>query len=485
MKILKNVIKVISFLLVIIICITLIRTFSVKSKQVNNVDKVDIDINIDRASNNLAKVLQYKTISYTDPEKFDYNEFLKLHKFIDDTYPKVKENLSKKVINNYSLLYKWEGSNSKLKPLILCAHMDVVGIEKDTISKWKHGPFSGDIAEEKIWGRGARDNKCQMFSILEAVEYLLGNNYKPERTIYLAFGHDEEVTGQNGAANIAKYLEGNNVEAECVIDEGGAIVKNAVPGVDKDVALIGIAEKGYMTLKLSADLEGGHSSDPPEETAINSVSKAISKIDEYSFEETLKEIKPMFEYAAPEANFTMKLVYSNLWLTEGILKKVLNSSKDTASLIKTTKAVTVFNAGFKDNVIPDKASALINFRLMPGEKVSNIKAKVEEIIDDSNVKVELYGYYNDAPESSPVDTESFVNIQRSIKEVFPESISIPFFLSGRTDSKYYKNITRNIYNVTPSIKEDDEVGHGVNERIPVDNYKEYIEFFIQLIKNFQ
>lgn len=485
MKILKKVLKILSIIIIITVSISLVRTFSVKSKQVENVEQVNLDIDMDSASKNLSKALQCRTISYTDPDEFDYDEFLKLHDLIDEMYPEVKKNLDKEIINNYSLLYKWTGSDESLKPIILCGHMDVVGVEDSTLDEWKHSPFSGDIADGIIWGRGARDNKCQVFSILEGVEYLLKSGYKPQRTIYLGFGHDEEVTGQNGAAYIAKHLEEQGVEAECVIDEGGAIVKNAVPGVHKDTALIGIAEKGYMTLKISADLDGGHSSDPAQNTAINSVCRAVDKIDDYSFKETLEQVKPMFEFAAPESDFSMKLAYSNLWLTGGVLKNILDSSPETASMIKTSKVATVFNAGFKDNVVPSEASALINFRLMPGETVEETKSKIEKIIDDKNIKVELNGYYNDPPQSSPVDTESFVNIQKSLKEIFPDSISIPYFLSGGTDSKYYENITKNIYKVTPSVKEKDEVGHGVNERIPVDNYKQYIEVVVQLIKNLQ
>lgn len=484
MKILKMILKILSCLLLIVISTLIIKTYFTKSKQIKDVNSdINIQIDMDKASSNLSKALQFKTISYTDPNEFNYNEFIKLHNFIDETYPKVKENLSKETIANYSLLYKWEGANKELKPLILCAHMDVVDVEEGTLNEWKHEPFSGEIAEEKIWGRGARDNKCQVFSILEAIEYLLENGYKPERTIYLAFGHDEEVLGQNGAANIAKYLEENGVEAECLIDEGGAIVKNAIPGVNKKTALIGVAEKGYMTLKLSANMDGGHSSDPAKETAVGSLSTAISKIENYSFDETLDMVKPMFEYAAPESKFPMNVVYSNQWLTGGILENILSSSPDTDSSIRTTKAVTVFNAGFKDNVIPSEASALINFRLMPGETVEETKNKIIKIIDNNKINVELYGYYNEVPEMSPIDTETFKNIQKSLKEVFKDCISVPYFISGGTDSKHYYNITKNIYRVTPSIKEKDEVGHGINERIPIDNYEEYIKVFIGLIKN--
>jgi len=138
MKILKKILKISSCLLLMIIITIIFNTCVTKSKQIKD---VNIELDMDKASSNLSKALQFKTISYTDPNEFDYNQFLKLHNFIDETYPKVKENLSKETIANYSLLYKWEGTNKELKPLILCAHMDVVDVEKETLNEWKYEPF--------------------------------------------------------------------------------------------------------------------------------------------------------------------------------------------------------------------------------------------------------------------------------------------------------------------------------------------------------
>lgn len=485
MKMLKKILKGIICGLLCLGVILGVRTVITKSKQVTVQNKdLNIKLNMDKASKNLSKALQYKTISYTDPTKFHYNEFIKLHQFIDNTYPNVKSKLKKEVINNYSLLYTWQGKNKDLKPLVLTAHMDVVDVEEATLKDWKHDPFSGDIAEGKVWGRGARDNKCQVFSILEAVEYLIQNGYEPERTIYLAFGHDEEVRGVNGAAKIAEVLESRGVKAECLVDEGGAIVKNQIPGVSGQVALVGFGEKGDMNLKLSAKLDGGHSSDPKKTTAISTISNAITKLNNYKFKGSLEYVKPTFEYAAPEANVPLKIVMSNTWLTGGILEKALSSSSDTDSLLRTTKVATIFNTGFLDNVIPYEASTIVNFRLLPGDTVEGVKEKVMQIIDDKNVKVELYGYCKNAPEVSPTNTEAFIKVQQSLKEVFPDAISVPYFTSGGTDSKYYTKITKNRYQMTPSVKEKDEKGHGINERIPIDNYEQYIKVFIQLIKNF-
>lgn len=485
MKIFNNVLKITGCIVLIILVVIVIRTLTIPSKQVK-VDNANLTINLDmdKASRNLSHALQFKTISYTDPVEFDYDEFSRLRQFIDETYPKVATNLKKETVNQNSLLYTWEGTNnSELKPLVLCAHMDVVGVEETTLDEWKYPPFSGAIAEGKIWGRGARDNKCQVFSILEAVEHLLGSGYTPARTIYLAFGHDEEVLGVNGAAKIAELLNKRGVAAECLIDEGGAIVEKSIPGVSGKVALIGTAEKGYLTLKISTSMEGGHSADPNRETAIGAISSAITKLDKHQFDGTLDYVQPMFQYAAAEASFPMKAVYSNLWLTGRIIQNIMESSPDTYSSIRTTKVATVFNAGFKDNVIPQESSALINLRLMPGDRIEDTIHTTNGIINNDNIKVETVGYYNEARKQASTDNDSFRAIQKSLKQVFPDSISVPYFISGGTDAKHYTSITKNLYNVTPSIKEKDEEGHGVNERISIDNYEEYIKVFIQLIRN--
>ena len=190
--------------------------------------------------------------------------------------------------------------------------MDVGGIEEGTQKDWKHQPFSGDIADGKIWGRGARDNKCQVFSMLEAAEYMIGKGYSPQRTIYFAFEHDEEVLGVNGAAKIAETLKQRGIVPECVIDEGGAVVNGMVPGVKQKVVLIGTAEKGYLSLKLTAKANGGHSSSPEKATSIGILSQAMAKLDNYKFKPSLGAMSPMFRAAAAAAKFPFNFLYSNL-----------------------------------------------------------------------------------------------------------------------------------------------------------------------------
>ena len=206
-------------------------------------------------------------------------EFLALHEYLKETFPKVHSGLTKETINDYSLLYTWKGSDETLKPILLMAHLDVVPVEPASEADWQHPPFEGQIQDGYIWGRGALDDKAGVMGLLEAVETLLAEGFRPKRTIYLAFGHDEELGGPNGAAKIAELLLSRKVELDYVLDEG-LIIANGILPVSKPVALIGIAEKGFVSLELSVETEGGHSSMPPPNTAIGILSEAVNKLEE-------------------------------------------------------------------------------------------------------------------------------------------------------------------------------------------------------------
>ncbi len=486
MKIVKRILFALAALLLVFISVVAVRTITFKSNQTTDVKPMEkLKLSESKIVNHLSQAIRYKTVSYTDPDLFNYDEFDKLIRYIEQAFPKTHKVLKREIVNKHSLLYTWEGTDKALKPIVLIAHMDVVGVEKETEKDWIHGPFSGEVADGKIWGRGARDNKSQVMSALEAIEYLLANNFTPKRTIYIAFGHDEEVLGVNGAEKIAQLLKSRKIKPDCVIDEGGAIQKNAVPGIKGNVALIGTGEKGYLTLRLSVNAEGGHSSTPSKNTSVGILSRAIVRLDNNKFSSSLIGVKPMLEYAASYMKFPYNVMASNLWATGGIIKKVMAASPDTNAMIRTTGVVTIYSGGFKDNVIPSYASVVMNFRLLPGDTTVSVIKHVKKVINDSRVKISVTGFNNNPPPVSSVKTKSFKILQTSIKQVFPDTICVPYLVTGGTDSKHYAVLTPNLYRFTPSIKEKDEESHGINERIPIKNYKQYIAYYIQMIKNFQ
>src|SRR5438477_947948 len=196
-------------------------------------------------------------------------------------------------MNGYGLLYEWTGSDPGLAPVVLLAHQDVVPIEPGTEGRWTEPPFEGRIAAGYVWGRGALDDKGSLVGLLEAVEHLVAAGAKPRHTVYFAFGYDEEVGGRRGAARIAELLASRNVHPEFVLDEGGALATGLITGVAAPVALIGIAEKGYVTVELTAQAEGGHSSMPPRATAVGieecppsawAVSSTVTRSEEHTSE---------------------------------------------------------------------------------------------------------------------------------------------------------------------------------------------------------
>ncbi len=373
----------------ILTTVILIRVAGFNSRQIQSEPLQAIGIDRAALVKRLSEAIRFKTLSLQEPAHSNPDEFLQLHAFIDRSFPRLHQSLNKETVGGYSLLYTWLGKDKRLKPLLLMAHMDVVPVEAATESSWHQPPFSGRVADGFIWGRGAMDNKASVMGLLEAVEHLLESGFEPQRTVYLAFGHDEEIGGNDGAAKIAGLLHSRGVELEYVLDEGLNIFNGIVPGISAPVALIGVAEKGYLTLQLTAESPGGHSSAPSEHTAITVISRSLQRLEARPFPTRLSEpTREMFEFLGPEMSWTKRLALANLWLFDPLLKNQLTRSPLTNALVRTTMTPTIFHAGVKENALPTKASAVINLRLAPGETVAGAIAHVRAAIDDPSVGVQ-------------------------------------------------------------------------------------------------
>ena len=246
-------------LLIFLAVFIVMKTMFYSPRQKKVKPRAFVDIDGKSVAERLGLAVQFKTLAYPEHEKIDENTFLGLHRMLQTLYPQVHAKLTREVINDYSLLYTWKGKDPELKPIMLTAHIDVVPADEGEASGWIHPPFSGEVVDGSVWGRGTQDDKHSVIGILEAVEYLLKEGYQPERTVYLGFGHDEEIGGVNGAAAIADLLESRGVQLGCLLDEGGSVLESFLPGVDTPAAMIGISEKGYISLKLSVEIDGGHS----------------------------------------------------------------------------------------------------------------------------------------------------------------------------------------------------------------------------------
>ncbi len=488
----KTVIRVfagIFAVVLIVLTIVLLKTIAFTSKQVKAEPAGDFTVDAQSSAQRLASAIRIPTISYENNADVKGTEFRIFHLYLDKSFPKLHEALKKEVINNYSLLYTWPGRDLKLKPIVLMAHMDVVPVEEKTINEWKYKPFEGRIAEGYIWGRGTLDNKANLLGIMEAVEGLLAKGFQPKQTIYIVSGHDEEQGGSQGAVKIAELLKSRGVVLDYVIDEGMVITDGIMPGVAARVGLVGIAEKGFMSVELRAKGVGGHSSMPPRETTVGILCKAVTKLENNPFPARLDgPAKHLFDYVGREMSFPSKMIMANLWLTEGLLKSQLQKVNTTNAMIRTTTAPTMLEGSTRDNVMPNVARAVVNFRILPGDTPESVLEYVRKTVNDPRVEIKPLGKEIQGP--SPVagiDTKNFQVIQKSIRQIFPDVIVAPSLAIVASDSRHFAGLTRDVYKFAPMILKASDTGrlHGINERIALDNYTQLIKFYMQLITNSQ
>jgi carboxypeptidase PM20D1 len=483
----KKILLAILGVVLILVAVIVIKTLTFKSNQpsIAAVDTIKVDENAVIAR--LSQALKIQTLSHQDAAKFKPEPFLQFHRMLEKSFPAVHQTLSLQLINEYSLLYKWVGSEPSLKPVVLLAHMDVVPVEPGTEKNWKHGAFSGDIADSYIWGRGTLDMKGVLMGLMEATEALVKSGFNPKRTLYLAFGHDEELGGPEGAGEIVEHLKQQGIQIAFTLDEGMMILDSKISPTKKELAVIGLAEKGYVTLELTAKGKGGHSSMPPSKTTVGSLSRAIVALEDNQMPPSLSGAAGyFFDTIARDMPFVQKMMFANLWLFEGLLLDQLVKNNVTSAMVRTTTAPTIIKGGVKSNVLPSQAQALVNFRIIPGNKVEDVVEHAKSAINDPGVEVNIYQGRGTSP--SPVartDSESFNIIRRTVHEVFPGIASTPGLVIAGTDTKHYVQISDNNYRFAPMLVGTEDVAgiHGTNERIKIERYVKMIPYYARLMEN--
>ena len=480
----KRIVFLLGLVLLAVVAVVLVRGVSTTSRQVQVEPAAPVPIDAERAADTLASAIRFRTVSHQDPAHIDASQFSGLVRFIAERFPRVHRELTREAVNDYSALYTWKGRAAD-KPIVLLAHIDVVPVEAGTENNWLQPPFSGAQADGYIWGRGALDDKGSAMAILEAVEHLLGTGFQPQRTVYLAFGHDEEVSGRRGAAVMAKLLHDRGVEAEFVMDEG-AIVDGMVPGISAPVASLSVGEKGYASIELTATGAGGHSSVPPRQTTIGALSAAIAELERNQMPANLgAAIGKSLDFLGPEMPFGQRVLFANLWLFNPLVEREMAKIPQTNAGIRTTTAPTIFDAGVKDNVLPASARAVVNFRILPGDTVDTVVEHVRETIDNPSIAVRvLDDSTNPSPMSDP-EAAAFARVSRAIRATFPGTVVSPFLSLGATDARWYTIISPNVYRFAPYRLRAEDVAriHGTNERIAVTDYVGMIRFYIELLKN--
>lgn len=471
--------------LIAVVAIVAIRTVALPSRQLDVAPAPAIGVDQEGAAERLAGAVRIRTISSEQRPNTDADALAKFHLYLQTRYPNAHRVLKREVVNDFSLLYTWSGANANEKPILLMAHQDVVPIAPGTESNWQQPPFDGVRKDGFIWGRGAWDNKGNLIAQMEAIEMLAASGFVPERTIYLAFGHDEEIGG-SGAKAIAALLKSRNVSLDFIIDEGLVIVDGVLPGIDKPVALIGIAEKGYLSVQLQTTATPGHSSMPPPvgTSAIAMISAALGKIENNPFPGSIGGVaREMFETVAPEMSGFNRVAISNLWLFEPLVRKRLEAGASTNAMLRTTTALTIVNAGNKENVLPGTAQATVNFRLLPGDTLDSVLARVKGLVASDKVQVAPLPGGSNPSSISPTQSNSYQRINRTIRELFPGTVVAPGLMIGASDSRHFEGVSDHIYKFSPVRAKPEDLPrfHGTNERISEANLVELIRFYHRLL----
>lgn len=432
----------------------------------------------------LATALTYPTVSTGDYAQFDYAPFFDFQDYLKQRFPRTFAEIPHEVFNQATLLFRWPGRDEERNPILLMAHQDVVPVLPGTDEEWTYPPYAGTVADGYIWGRGAVDDKAGVLGILEAVERHLEQGFVPPRTIYLAFGHDEEVSGQQGAVAIASALQARGVTVDFLLDEGSAIIRDMVPGVSKRVALIGPGEKGYVSLKLSARGRGGHSSMPPRQTAAGAIGRAVHRLEQNPFPADLHPTVDLMRFIGADQPFLQRMMFANAWLFSPLLTRVLEANPATNAGIRTTTAVTMLEGSVRDNVLPIKASAVVNFRILPGDTVDSVTAYVRKVIDDPVIEISAYDGFGSNP--SPVaDTasEGFRVLSEVIRQVSPDTVIAPRLVVAATDARHFSAVAKNSFRfMGVELGERELAGiHGTDERVSVASYAEAVKMYYALI----
>jgi len=436
----------------------------------------------------LAGALRIPTVSY-EPDVQEKQAILKLHQYLEKNFPLVHSSsfIKKEVINEYSLLYSVEGVNPGKLPYLLASHLDVVPADPKT---WEVPPFSGNIINKThIYGRGAIDDKSGVLGILEALEYILEKGEQPLRSFFIAFGHDEEISGRRGAQELAKVLVSRGVKRlDFVLDEGFPVIEYAALCADKKIAMIGVTEKGSLTLELSVAGSPGHSSLPPSESPIGILASAVAKLEDQQQPLMFGQGPEYatFQYLAPFVSFWYRLMYSNLWLFSGLIAHEMDQNRAMRPFIRTTTAVTKFNSGIKDNVIPPLATATVNHRIHPAQTVNQVVQYDREVISDPRVRIRV----KVAREAHPVSTFGPSSLQfqlmvHTIKQIFHDVVVVPGVFIANTDTRWYLNFTSSLYRFIPVVITPDDLTryHGNNERISINHYHQAVNFYYRVMRN--
>ncbi len=480
----KRVVLILAGLVVLLAAVVVVRTMLHQPKELEVVEPQTIALDEDVIARHLAEAIRFETISHQRAEDFEPDVFEAFIDWVKTTYPEVDKTMELVLLGEYTLLFRWDGTDPGLQPILLTAHYDVVPVSPGSEDQWYHPPFAGKIADGFIWGRGALDDKSGVIAQLEAATHLLKTGFVPKRTVYFSFGHDEEIGGNEGAGSVAEYLKNQGVRLAWSLDEGSFVGDGMMPGVDPLLAMINVAEKGSVTLDIVAKSVGGHSSTPPRQTAVGILAEAITALEKNPLPGGLSGLsEQMFDTASRHMPFGPRLAFANRWLFGGMIEDRLAEEPFGNAMLRTTTAPTMLSGSVKTNILPVEAVATVNFRIHPNDTVESVIEHVKSVVENEDVEVRVPGSGRPASGVSSWESDGYRVVERAIREIYGEVVVAPGLMVAGSDSRHYGRVADDAYRFNPFVVTHGDLAafHGTNEKMGISNLAQGTRTYVRIV----
>lgn len=462
-----------------LLCVIVFNTIRYTPPNVATVDISVPEVAADIVAQKLSEAIQFRTVSHPFGDSERPAAFQDFIDWLGVAFPNASGAMERNIVGGFTPLYLWKGSDSSQGPILISGHYDVVPIE----GEWSRDPWAGEIAEGYVWGRGALDMKGSVVSYMEAIDQLVASGFQPQRDIYIAITQDEEIGGAGGAAAVISYFEENQIDIDWSLDEGSFVLRDIISSIDNDIASINVAEKGYMTVQITATGMGGHSSLPHRHTAVSNLANAIVQLQDDPVPGGLTNVsESFFDTLGPHMGFAERILFANAWLFKPILENVLSGTNTTDAVLRTTKAPTMLAGSEAENILPQAASVFVNFRLHPRDDQQTVLRHIASQIHQDHIDVEVLNVR--APSAVSAHTnDAFERLAFAARAVFGDVIVVPGLTIGGTDSGRYSTYTENSYRFLPFVftSEDIALLHGRDERISVENLGLAVQYYMVLL----
>ena len=433
----------------------------------------------DAAVERFRQLLRIATVSRSDPADEDAAAFALFRETLARLYPRLHATLELDLIDGAGLLFRWAGEGTG-RPTVLMAHHDVVPADEPG---WQHEPFAAEVVGDRIWGRGTLDDKGALVALLEAIEQRLSAGFTPSADVYVFSGANEETAG-TGAEHAVDLLTERGVRPGLVLDEGGAVAADAFPGLEGAVAYVGVAEKGLASIRLTVEKPGGHAATPARDGATTTLARAIVRLEQHRAPARLSApVAEMLRAIAPRARGAQRRLFARPSTFRGVLTRALaRRGGEGEAMVRTTRAVTRLTGSAGDNVIAERATAMVNARIAVGSTVERATDEIRQAIGDDQVRVDVV-YGNDPSPVSPNHGAEWERLVGVISEVFPQVTVAPYVMLQASDARHFTRISHTVYRFLPFELPAAERAtlHAIDESIGIANWKRGIEFYDALL----